>query len=138
LGEANSTFSQISDQTNIGFQKVVARHFGLAHPAHVAEDAILDLASELLHQIELQLYGSWRPVVSWLFVRWGRVVVVVPDGGDLAPDRRPNTQLFFQLALQSLLRFFARLDLAAGKLPLERHGLMPGALADQDFAVAHY
>ena len=48
-----------------------------------------------------------------------------------------NAELFVQFAGQRLLGAFAGLDLAAGKLPQQRHRLIGTALADQNFAAAH-
>ena len=65
------------------------------------------------------------------------MAVVVADARDRRADGCLDAQLFVQLTGQRLLRAFARLDLAAGKLPLERHRLIRAALTDQNFAVAH-
>ena len=46
-----------------------------------------------------------------------------------------NAQLFFQFAVKRIPRLFTFFDLAAGKLPFQRHGLVAGALADQYFPV---
>jgi len=48
-----------------------------------------------------------------------------------------NTKLFIQFAGKRLFRALAGLDLAAGELPLQRHGLIRTALTDEDFAAAH-
>ena len=50
--------------------------------------------------------------------------------------RRPmaavDAELFVELAGEGLLGGFAGLDLAAGELPFEAHGLIGAALADED------
>ncbi len=46
-----------------------------------------------------------------------------------------DADLLMQFADQGRFRPLAGLDLAAGKLPLERHGLIGAALADEDLAI---
>ena len=65
------------------------------------------------------------------------VPVVVANVRHALPDGGIDAQLFIQLALQRLLRALARLNLAAGKLPLQCHGLVGPPLANQYFAGAH-
>ncbi len=47
-----------------------------------------------------------------------------------------DAEFFVEFAGERLLGGFARLDLAAGKLPFEAHGLVGPALADEDFGGA--
>src|SRR5215475_1973418 len=57
------------------------------------------------------------------------------NAGDFITDGGVDAEFFFQLATQSVLRLFAFLDLSSGELPLQRHGLMFGPLADENLAV---
>jgi hypothetical protein len=63
------------------------------------------------------------------------VAVGVPDGRDVGADDGCNAEFLAEFAGQSLFGAFAGLDLAAGELPLERHGLIGAALADEDLAI---
>ena len=54
---------------------------------------------------------------------------------DLIADGCHDSQLLFQLAPQRITRLFALFNLTPGKFPLQRHGLMPRALAHQKLAV---
>jgi hypothetical protein len=47
-----------------------------------------------------------------------------------------DSELFVELAGEGGFGGFAELDFAAGELPLEAHGLVGAALADEDLAVA--
>ena len=76
-----------------------------------------------MHREELQVDGA-------------SMAVVVANVGDAGSDFGGDAELFIELACQRLLRAFAGLDLAAGKLPLQGHGLVGPALADQHFAAA--
>jgi hypothetical protein len=46
-----------------------------------------------------------------------------------------DSQFLFQFPSQGIAGLFAFLNLASGKLPLERHGLVPRALAHQQLAL---
>ena len=61
----------------------------------------------------------------------------VPDHRNPRADGRRDAQFFFQLPAQRVLEFLIGLDLSAGKFPLEGHGLVSGALADQDLLLPH-
>src|SRR5437879_5095282 len=54
---------------------------------------------------------------------------------DFFTDPRINPQLFIEFAAQRVPRLLAFFDLAAGKLPFQRHGLMPRPLAHQNFVI---
>ena len=63
------------------------------------------------------------PPLRYLWRIWA--IAAADDGGD--------AELFVELAGEGLFRGLAGLDLAAGELPLEAHGLVGPALADEDF-----
>ena len=65
------------------------------------------------------------------------VTIVVANVGNARPNFCVNPQLFLEFASKGLFRTFALFDLAAGKLPLQRHRLIGTALADQDKALAN-
>jgi hypothetical protein len=56
---------------------------------------------------------------------------------DFVADGRQYPEFLFQFAAQGVARLLALLDLAAGELPFERHGLVPCALTHQQLAVLH-
>jgi hypothetical protein len=87
-------------------------------------DAALDLAGELMHGKELQVDSA-------------AMAVVVADVGDVGANGCANPQFLIQFAGQRLLRALAGLDLAAGKLPQQRHRLIGTALADQHQAITN-
>lgn len=60
------------------------------------------------------------------------VAVGMMDAGDERADFCMDAQLFVEFARESLLRGFSGLDLAAGELPFEGHGLLRAALADEN------
>jgi hypothetical protein len=59
----------------------------------------------------------------------------MPDACYFVADGGVNPQFFLQLAVQGIARLFALFDLASGEFPLQRHGLVAGALADQNLLV---
>jgi hypothetical protein len=59
------------------------------------------------------------------------------DVGDVGSDRCVYAKFFVQFARKSLFGTLTLFDFSAGKLPLQSHGLIGAALADQDKAVAH-
>src|SRR5512146_1903452 len=111
-------------QRFVGFEEVELRQSLALDPANLLEDAILDLAFVRWNQEKVQLNS-----VS--------VAVGVSDGGDFRTDACVDSQLFFQFPFQRGLRFLAGLDLAPGKLPLQRHWLILGALTDQHLGAAN-
>src|SRR5205807_8938270 len=54
---------------------------------------------------------------------------------DFFANQRVNPKLFIEFAAQRVPRLFAFFNFAAGKLPFQRHGLMPRPLAHQNFAI---
>jgi hypothetical protein len=63
--------------------------------------------------------------------------VVMAHCCDLSADRGADSELFFQFALERRNRLLSFFNLAAGKLPLQRHRLILGALANENSVVAH-
>ena len=115
---------QVADQPVVGGQELIIGKVFEADPAHLLIDAGLDLAGELMHGKELQIDGA-------------AMAVVVADVRDARANGGADAEFLVQFADECLLGAFAGLDLAAGKLPLQRHRLIRTALTDQDFAAAH-
>src|SRR5271165_5882559 len=65
------------------------------------------------------------------------VHVVVLELRNFGTNVSANPELLVEFALQSLWCFFSRLNLSAGKLPLQRQRLIFRALAAEDFFPAH-
>ena len=87
------------------------------------EDAVVEFAGEVADGEELQVDGA-------------AVAIAVADLGDAGADDGGDAEFFVEFAGEGLLGGFAEFDLAAGELPLEAHGLVGTALADQDFGGA--
>ena len=109
---------QIANQPPVGCEELVVCQLFELGPAHLVEDAVVDFAGELVHRKELQ-------------VDCAAVTVVVANADDARADNCLDAELFIQLPRKCLLGAFPRLDLAAGKLPLQGHGLVWAALPDQ-------
>ena len=62
------------------------------------------------------------------------VAIGVADGGDGVADDGVDAELFGELAGEGFFGSLAGFNFAAGELPLEAHGLIGTALADEDFA----
>ncbi len=65
------------------------------------------------------------------------MAVVVADVGDVRADFGADAEFFLEFARERLLGAFAVFDLAAGKLPLQGHGLVGSSLANQDQAITN-
>jgi len=63
--------------------------------------------------------------------------VIMANARDQGADGSLYAELFVEFTRQSLFRALAGLNLAAGKFPLERHGLIGASLADKKFATSH-
>ena len=59
----------------------------------------------------------------------------MPDAGHLMTDRGINTEFLVQFPAERIARLFALFDLAPGEFPFQRHGLVTGALADQNLVI---
>ena len=58
------------------------------------------------------------------------------DAGDFVANGCIDAQLLFQFATQGVARLLPFFDFSAGELPLEGHGLMLGALANENLPVS--
>ena len=87
-------------------------------------DVVGDFAAELMDGEELQIDGA-------------TMAIIMANAGDTGADGSLDAQFFVQFAGQGLLRALAGLDLAAGKLPHQGHGLIGTALADEDLTVTY-
>jgi len=112
---------EVFDEIAVGGEEVVAGQIFELDPLDLLEDAVFDLAGELFDGEELEIDGA-------------AVAVVVADVGDPGADLSGDTELLIELAGEGLLGTFAGLDLAAGKLPLQGHGLVGAPLADEHLA----
>ena len=59
------------------------------------------------------------------------------DTGNLVADGGRNAELFFQFTAQGVARLLALFNFSAGKFPLQRHRLVPRALAHQQLSLLH-
>src|SRR5215469_1762990 len=114
---------EIMDQRKIGFEEIVTGQILRLGPLHILEDAILQFSLILPHDVEAQLHRA-------------AAFVLVPDARDLFADHGFNAEFFLEFAAKRVSRLFAFLNLASGKLPLQRHGLVARALAHEDLAVS--
>ncbi len=112
---------EVADEGQVGGEEVEVGEAGDGGPLHLLEDAVGELAVVVEDGEELDFDGA-------------AVAVVVADGGDAGADGGVDAELFVELAGEGLLGGFAGFDLAAGELPLEGHGLVGAALADEDLA----
>ena len=116
-------FSQVADQAKVGSEEVVAGEGRKRSPLHVIEDAVVQVAIELVDDEELEVDGA-------------SVAVLVADARHAPPDGCGDAELLVQLADKRLFGGLPGLDLAAGKLPFEAHRLVGTALTDKHFGVA--
>src|ERR1700680_3625699 len=59
----------------------------------------------------------------------------MPQPCDLITDLGMDSQFFFQFPAQGVARLLAIFNFSPREFPLERHGLMPRALADEQLAI---
>src|SRR5258706_6449563 len=116
---------QILHQSPVGLEKVVIHQLVAPHPAHIPKNPVLNLALKLADEKELQLHTM-------------ATAIAMPHPRHLVADAGGDAELFLKFAHERLPRALAALDLAAGKLPFERHRLVLGALADEQLVVAHH
>lgn len=114
---------EVADESAVGGQEVVAGQAFEGDPADVVEDVIDDFALKGANGKELEVYCS-------------PVAVGVMNTGDKGTDLGADSQFLVELASESLLGSFAGLDFTAGELPLEGHGLVDAALADENGVTA--
>jgi hypothetical protein len=115
-------FGQVLNEGEVGGEEVVVREAGDGAPEHLVEDVVDHLLIEVGDGEELDFDGA-------------AVAVGVTDGGDEWANGGSDAELFAEFALQGLLGGLTGLDFAAGELPLEAHGLLGTALADEDLTV---
>ena len=87
------------------------------------EDAVIEFAGEVADGEELKVDGA-------------AVAVAVAQLGDARADDGGDAEFFVEFAAEGLLGGFAGFDLSAGELPLETHGLVGPALANQNFSAS--
>ena len=112
---------EVADEGEVGGQEVEVGKRGEGTPLHFCEDAVLEFAGEFEDAKELDFDGA-------------AVAVSVAEGGDAVGDDGFDAKFFVEFAGEGEFGGFAKLDFAAGELPLEAHGLVGAALADEDFA----
>src|SRR6266851_1247317 len=116
--------SEVIDQRQIGFQKVVREQVFPLGPLDVTEDAVFNFAFVFANDVEAKFHHA-------------AVGVFVHDADDFVADGGSDSEFFFQLPPQSVAGLFALFDFSAGKFPFQRHGLMARALAYQHLALFH-
>ncbi len=116
---------EVADKATVSGEKIIVGQLLEGYPAEIAEDAIFDLAVEGVDGEKLNVH---RAAVS----------IVVSNVSDQRADDGLDAQLLIQLSSQGCFGSFAGLDLSAGKLPLEGHGLLRAALADEHVRAAQH
>src|SRR5277367_5708884 len=116
---------EVADEATVGGEEVVAGQVAQVAPAQVVENVFCDFALEVLDGKELQ-------------VNRAAIAVGVAHVGYERADCCPDAKLFFKLADERFFCTLTRFHFAAGKLPLEGHGLVGAALANKDFVAAKY
>ncbi len=114
---------EVLDEAAIGGQEFVVGQVFEGRPDHLGEDAVLEVAGEVAHSVKLQVHRA-------------AMTVVVADVSDAGADLGLDAEFFMELAGEGLLGRLAGFDFASGEFPLERHGLVGAALADEHLAVA--
>jgi len=114
---------EVADEAAVGGEEVVLRQVFEPDPLDLMEDLVLNLAIEGVDGVELEVNGT-------------AMTVVVADAGDAHTDGGGDAQFFLELAAKRLFRALSGLDLAAGKLPQERHRLVWAPLADEHLTIA--
>ncbi len=109
------------DQSEVGNEKVERGQVGECAPAHVEEDAVHQVAREMVDREELDFDGR-------------AVAIAVPHGGEAAADGGVDAEFLIEFARQGGFGGFAMFNLAAGKLPFGAHGLVRPSLADENLA----
>jgi len=112
---------QILNEAAIRRQEVVSRQILELDPLELVKDAIDQIAGKLVYREELQINGA-------------AVAIVMPDVGHSSADLCGNTEFLVQLARQCLFCALTGLDFPPGELPLQSHGLVRTALANQNLA----
>src|SRR5256885_6246375 len=90
-----------------------------------------------------RLQGDWSSDVCSSEVVHGKktklyriaALVLVANSRNLIADSGIDAEFLFEFPAQRISRLLAIFDLAPGKLPLEGHGLMLGALTDENLSI---
>lgn len=114
---------QILDESTVRSEEVVTGQVAQLTPAQIVEDVVGHFAFILMNGEELQIDRT-------------AVAIGMPHMSHRRANHRFDPQFLFKLADQGLFRAFSRLHFASGKFPLEGHGLIGTALADQYLVAA--
>ncbi len=117
-----TAFGEVADEAEVGGEEVVGGESREWGPADFVEDAVVEVAVEVVDDEELQVDGA-------------AVAVLVADAGYAAAYCGGDAQLFVEFACQGSLGGLAGFDLSAGELPLEAHGLVGAALTDENLGL---
>ena len=120
VGVQQLAFGEVADQAEVGGEEVVGGQRAQRSPADFVEDAVVDFAGELADHEELKVDGA-AVAIAMAYLR------------DPGADDSRNAEFLVELAREGLLGGFAGFNLAAGKFPLQAHGLVRPALADEHF-----
>jgi hypothetical protein len=112
---------EVFDEVAVGGEEVVGRQVFELDPLELMEDAVLELATELVHSEELEVDGA-------------AMAIIVADVGDVNADFGGDAEFLVEFAGEGLFGCLTELDFASRKLPLESHGLIGTPLANKDFS----
>ena len=113
---------EVADQAAVGGEEIVFGELFEFHPLELLEDLVFEFALEGRNSEELKVDRS-------------AMAIVVADVCDARADGGKDAEFFLEFPGERLFRAFAVLDFTAGELPLEGHGLIGPALANQDLSV---
>ena len=115
---------EVADEVEVGGEEVVVGETDDGAPEHLLEDGdvVGEFAEIFADAEELDLDGT-------------AVAIGVADRSDVVADGGVDAEFFGEFAGEGFDGGFAGLDFAAGELPLEAHGLVGAALADEEFPV---
>ncbi len=118
---------EVADEGVVGGEEVVVGETDDGAPEHLLEDGdfVGGLAAVVADEEEFDFDGA-------------AVAVGVADGGDAVADGGVDAELFGELAGEGFDGGFAGLNFATGELPLEAHGLIGAALADEDLGLGAF
>src|SRR5260370_589334 len=116
------TLGQVSHQLQIGFEKIVRGQLRSLRPAQITKNSVFDFAGIFVHVKKAQFHGT-------------AVRIFVADARDFISDDRLDSKFFIQFAAQRVPGLLAFFNLSSRELPLERHGLVASALADEYLSI---
>ncbi len=114
---------EVADEFLVGGEEVEFWEGVDLGPAEIVEDAVGEFSVEAVDGEELEVDSA-------------AVAIIVADVGDEGADVGLDAEFLVEFAAEGLFRRLAGFDFAAGKLPLEAHGLIGAALADEHFVCA--